>query len=162
MGPGRLADEYTHAAGRFVREVMTRDVCAVTEDTPVADMVALMEQRRVKRLPVMRGTQLVGIVTRQNLLRALAGAAAAAPAIESDAAIRERLIAELKNTPWAPAGIDPVVTDGKVRLVGTIFDDRQREALIVAAENVPGVKAVEDELIWIEPTSGMVVEPRAA
>jgi osmotically-inducible protein OsmY len=68
----------------------------------------------------------------------------------------------LKDKAWAPVSIDPVVTNGKVRLIGTITDERQGEALIVAAENIPGVKSVEDELTWIEPTSGMVIAHRAA
>ena len=58
--------------------------------------------------------------------------------------------------------IDVFVEDGKVKLVGTIFDDRQRDAVRVAAENIPGVNSVEDQLAWIEPTSGMVIGPRAA
>ena len=49
-----------------------------------------------------------------------------------------------------------------MKLVGTIFDDRQRDAVRVAAENIPGVNSVEDQLAWIEPTSGMVIGPRAA
>jgi len=101
-------------------------------------------------------------VTRRNLLRAVVGSASTGTVSESDQAIRDRLLDELKKQPWAPLMIDPVVVDGKVKLVGTIIDDRQREALTVAAENIPGVKSVEDALIWIEPTSGMVIEPRAA
>lgn len=162
MGSGRLAGEYTHAAGRRVHEVMTRDVYSVSEDAPLSDIVDMMERRHIKRLPVLRRQQVVGIVTRQNLLRAVIGSASAGTIGESDKAIRDRLLEELKKQPWAPLIIDPIVVDGKVKLVGTIVDDRQREALTVAAENIPGVKSVEDALIWIEPTSGMVIEPRAA
>jgi CBS-domain-containing membrane protein len=162
IGAGRLGEEYAHAAGRLVHQVMTQDVWTVREDTPVDEIVDLMERRHVKRLPVMRGSRVVGIVTRQNLMRAVAGAAATASVSQGDAAIRARFLDEVKNKPWAPLTIDPVVSDGKVRLCGTILDGRQREALIVAAENIPGVKSVEDELVWIEPMSGMVIEPRSA
>lgn len=162
MGPGRLADEYTRAAGRLVHEVMTREVCTVSEDAPLSDVVGLMEKHHIKRLPVMKGGKLVGLITRQNLLQALVGSVGAAHTNESDKAIRDRLLDELKKQPWAPLAIDIVVADGKVTLTGTIFDNRQREALVVAAENIPGVRGIEDQLIWIEPMSGTVIEPRAA
>ena len=162
MGPGALAAEYAHAAGRLVAEVMTRDVLTVTEETSLKEVVDLMERHRVKRLPVVRGREVVGIVTRQNLLHAMVGHRSAAEAVATDDnTIRERLLAELKAQPWAPL-IDIFVEGGKVTLSGTIFDDRQRDAVRVAAENIPGVKSIEDQLAWIEPTSGMVIEPRAA
>jgi CBS domain-containing protein len=162
MGPGRLGEEYTHAAGRRVGEVMTRDVFTVAEDTPVSDIVALMERRHIKRVPVVRGSQPVGMVTRTNLMRAVAKAIPDAAVNDSDQMIRDRLLEVVKDKPWAPVVFDPVVTNGKVRLIGTIMDERQGEALKVAAENIPGVKSVEDELVWIEPMSGMVIEHRAA
>ena len=92
----------------------------------------------------------------------MVGHRSAAEAVATDDnTIRERLLAELKAQPWAPL-IDVFVEDGKVTLSGTIFDGRQRDAVRVAAENIPGVKSIEDQLAWIEPTSGMVIEPRAA
>jgi CBS domain-containing protein len=160
-GPGRLAGEYTRTAGQFVKEVMTRDVCVVTEETTLQDVVNLMEDRHIKRLPVIRGKQVVGIVTRQNLLRALVGLARAKPSITNDDAIRERLLTDMSKQSWAPL-LNVIVTNGHVKLIGTIFDDRQRDALRVLAENVPGVTSIEDELVLIEPISGMVVGPVAA
>jgi CBS domain-containing protein len=119
-----------------------------------------MERYRVKRLPVVRGDKVVGIVTRQNLMRALANLALAAhPVAADDATIRERLLAELKRQSWAPVGlIDVVVKDGVVKLSGALTDERERQAIRVAAENIPGVKKVEDHLIWIEPNTGVIVE----
>jgi CBS domain-containing protein len=163
-GPGRLADEYAHARGRKVRDVMTPDLHTVAEDAPLDEIVETMERRHVKRVPVLRGRTLAGIVTRSNLLRAIAGLAhAVAPASADDAAIREKLVAELKKQPWAPvAAVDIAVADGVVTLSGAILDDRQRHALRVAAENIPGVKKVEDHLVWIEPMSGTVIEAPAS
>ena len=164
IGPGRLADEYAHACGRKVHEVMTRDVHWVTEATPLEEIVQLMERRRIKRVPVLHGHSVVGIVTRANLLRALASVAREVrPAAADDRTIRDRLLAELKRQPWAPSAlIDVLVRDGKVQMWGAIIDERQREALHVAAENIPGVKDVDDHLVWVEPTSGMVMEPEQA
>ena len=160
LGPGRLATEYVHASGRKVSEVMTPDVHTVTEDAPLEQVVHLMERHRVKRIPVVRGDQVVGIVTRANLMRALASLALAEqPAAADDAAIRERLLAELNKERWAPVGLmDVVVKDGVVKLSGALTDERQRQAIRVAAANIPGVKKVEDHLIWIEPNTGVVVE----
>jgi CBS domain-containing protein len=162
MGPGRMAAEYSHSHGSKVSEVMTADVQTVDDVTPLEDIVELMERHRIKRVPVMCGGEVVGIVTRSNLMRAMVSLArtAHAPA-EDDAAIRERLLAEMDKEQWAPvATANVVVHDGVVELWGVIIDERQREALKVAAENIPGVKAVNDHLVWIEPVSGMTIEPQ--
>jgi len=100
-------------------------------------------------------------VTRANLMHEMVSMARVEPAApKGDAEIRERLLGEIKTQEWAPAAmVNVVVRDGVVELWGAIIDDRQREALKVAAENIPGVKAVKDHLVWIEPTSGMVIEP---
>jgi CBS domain-containing protein len=89
LGPGMIASDYVQSHARRVEEVMTPNVWTVSEEAPLADIVALMEKRRIKRLPVMRGDELVGIVSRANLLRALAGVAGEiAPAPKTDEAIR--------------------------------------------------------------------------
>ena len=162
MGPGRLAVEYAHSHGSKVAEVMTTEVHTVTEDTTLEDIVELMERRRIKRVPVMRGKEVVGMVTRSNLMRAMVSLARAEqkPA-NDDATIRETLLAEMQKESWAPAAmVNVVVRDGIVELWGVVIDERQREALKVAAENIPGVRAVKDHMVWLEPTSGMVIEPR--
>ncbi|HTL63816.1 MAG TPA: CBS domain-containing protein [Pseudolabrys sp.] len=164
MGPGRLAVEYSHSHGSKVAEVMTTDVHTVTEDTSLEDIVDLMERRRIKRVPVMRGKKVVGMVTRSNLMHAMVSLARAEPKpAKGDAAIRETLLAEMQKESWAPAAmVNVVVRDGVVELWGVIIDERQREALKIAAENIPGVRAVKDHMVWVEPTSGIVIEPRGA
>jgi hypothetical protein len=157
LGPGRLADEYVQSSGRQVSQVMTPDPKTITPQTPLEEVVRLMEHHRIKRLPVVHDSKVVGIVSRANLLRALASVAREVkPEASDDATIREQIIAECAKQPWAPR-INVVVCDGVVSLSGVITDDRARQAFIVAAENVPGVKAVQDRLAWIEPTSGMVL-----
>jgi CBS domain-containing protein len=158
MGP-RLASEYVQTSGRKVGDVMTAEVRSVTEDAPLEEIVHLMERHQINRVLVVRDGKLVGIVTRANLLHALATVAAETkPGPASDTSIRERLYAELKSQPWAPVGlINVVVRNGVVHLSGTLLDERHRGAIRVAAENIPGVKAVEDHLVWIDPVSGMVM-----
>ena len=160
MGPGRLAEEYVRTHGRRIAEVMTRDPVGVRPDTPLAEIVALMERHRIKRVPVLDGDVPVGILSRADLLRGLAGALAEAPAAAgSDEEIRERILAELARAAWVPRdGIAITVENGVVDLNGVILDEKERVALRVAAENVPGVSAVEDHLVWVEPVSGTVIE----
>lgn len=161
ISPGRLAEEYEHSHGRKVEEVMTLDPVTITEHTPLDEIVELMERRRIKRVPVMRGKQLVGIVSRANLLQALASLTRGMKSNDAaDWAIRDQILAEFKREMWAPiAMVDVTVRKGIVDLWGTILDERERKALIVAVENVPGVKTVHDHLVWLEPMSGIFVEP---
>ena len=161
MGPGRIAAEYSHSHGSKVSEVMTTDVQTVDVSTQLEDIVDLMERRRIKRVPVLCGGLMVGIITRSNLMHAMVSLARTAqPVATDDASIREQLLAEMQKEQWAPvASANVVVHDGVVELWGVIIDERQREALKIAAENIPGVKAVKDHLVWIEPTSGVTIEP---
>jgi CBS domain-containing protein len=161
LGPGRLAGDYVKTHGRRVEEIMTREVVAIGPETTVAELVETMEHRGIKRLPVLDGDALVGIVSRTDLMRALADIldhAETAPV--DDDAIRERVLAELQRAQgWAPrSGISVTVKDGVVELNGAIFAEKERAAIRVAAENVPGVKGVEDRLVWVEPVSGTVIE----
>jgi CBS domain-containing protein len=160
VGPGRLADEYVHTHARKVEDVMTVEPFTVSEDTSLDDVVQVMEKRRIKRLPVMRDNRLVGIVSRSNLLHALASMAPTAPApSQTDEAIRKNLLAELDRQKWAPvAALNVIVQDGVVDLWGTITDERERRALIVVAQNIPGVKNVNDHVVWIDTMSGMVID----
>jgi CBS domain-containing protein len=161
VGPGKLADEYVHTHARKIADVMTPEPYTITEDTALVDVVQLMEKRRIKRLPVVRGKKLIGIVSRANLLHALASLAPQVPSSTSaltDETIRNLLLTELEHQKWAPtAFLNVVVRNGIVELWGTITDERERGALVLAARNVPGVKDVKDNLVWVEPTSGVVI-----
>ena len=160
LGPGRLAADYVHTHGRKVEEVMTRDAVSVTEDASLDAIVRLMERRRIKRVPVLRAGKLVGIVSRANLLRALASVAGELrPAAASDAELRRLVLTELEKQPWSSGNaINVVVRNGIVQFWGVISDDRQRDALRVMVENIAGAKGVTDNLIWVEPMSGLVIE----
>ncbi|MBV9238722.1 MAG: CBS domain-containing protein, partial [Xanthobacteraceae bacterium] len=125
IGSGKLANEYVHTSGRKVRDVMTYDVQTVAEDASLDDIVQQMERHQIKRLPVVRGGKLVGIVTRANLLRALASVVGETKPVAAadDASIRTRIYAELQKQPWAPVNmLDVVVRDGTVHLWGVLLD----------------------------------------
>ena len=161
LGTGRLAKDYVHSHGRIVEEIMTPEPVTVSEYTSLEDVARLMEQHHIKRLPVMRDEKLVGMVTRANLIQAIAARGHAIPPLtDSDQAIRAGILNEIAQQPWAPAPlINVTVKDGVVEIFGVVTDGRQQEALKVLIENTRGVKAVKNELAWIEPMSGTVILP---
>ena len=128
----------------------------MTEDTPLEELVQLMERNNVKRAPVVREAALVGIVTRTDLLRAVANLARDIPdPTADDDHIRSRVIASIEKNEWQPPQLGVTVRDGIVHLSGMITDERSRRATIVAAENVDGVKLVHDHLHLFDATSGL-------
>jgi CBS domain-containing protein len=158
--PGHLAEVYKQTHGRKVGEVMTTDVSSIDQSLPLESAVSLMQKRRVKRLPVMDGDKLVGIITRADFIRALGSFVTEAyEAPTSDAEIRTRILSEAEHQSWAPKGtLDIRVRDGNVQLRGTIMDERQRGALKVLVENVPGVRDVRDYLICLDPIGATVLQ----
>jgi CBS domain-containing protein len=144
---GQSAIEYVHERGRRVSEIMTPNPVTIAEDTPLEDIAGIMERRNVKRLPVMREDQVVGIVTRSDLLRAVATLARGIPdPTPDDDHIRGAIIAAIEGARWAPCRFNVIVSDGVAHLSGIVTDERCRQAAIVAAENVTGVRQVHDEL----------------
>ena len=146
--PGRLAEEYVHSHAHAVADLMTREVVTISADASLADAVELMVRHHVRRLPVVSENGVIGMLSRGDLLHAfLVALPKDTPAPLDDAAIASRLEAELGQQPWIASGsISASVADGAVVLRGTIRDPRQRNALRVVAENIPGVKRVADEL----------------
>ena len=145
----RLAGDYIKSHSGNVKDVMTRDVLSVTETTSVADIAILLETNRIKRVPVLRDGKLVGIVSRANLVRALAMTVnePTSSTEADDRTIRDDLLAELKAQRWAevaPANI--TVKDGVVHLWSSYLSEQEKRALVVAAENIPGVRRVEDHM----------------
>jgi CBS domain-containing protein len=145
----QLAGDYIKSHSGSVKDVMTRDVLSVSDTTPVADIAILLEANRIKRVPVLRDGKLVGIVSRANLVRALAMTInePSSSAEADDRRIRDRLLAELKAQKWAevsPANV--TVKDGVVHLWSSYYSEQEKRALVVAAENIPGVRRVEDHM----------------
>ena len=143
----RLASDYARSHGRKAAEIMTRDVVTIADSTPLDEVARLLESRRIKRVPVTRDGKLVGIVSRRNVLQALASRLSAPPVTADDKAIRLAFYRELRQQAWAGGGlINAVVADGVVHLWGIAPDEAQRLAIVAAAESIPGVRAVEDHL----------------
>lgn len=144
-----LASEFTKTHGQRAKDVMTREVVTVTEETPLAKIARLLEEGRIKRVPVVRDSRIVGIVSRADLLRALAvqDIKPMVPVSQDDRVIRDQLLAVLKREPWADTHLlNILVSDGVVHLWGLVGSDAEQKALRVAAETIPGVRGVEDHL----------------
>jgi CBS domain-containing protein len=156
---GDSAVDYIQEHGRKVSDVMTSDPITVSEDATLEEIVDTMETNGVKRLPVMRGDKLVGLVSRANLMQAVASLAREIPdPTADDDHIRSRVIAALDKNDWSPFGLNVIVRDGIVHLSGVITDERSRQAAIVAAQNVAGVNKVHDHLCWVDTMSGMFLK----
>src|SRR5271169_5814083 len=145
----QLAGDYIKSHSANVKDVMTRDVISVSDTTPLADIAILLEANRIKRVPVVRDGKLVGIVSRANLVRALAMTTnePSSKAKVDDHTIRDKLLAELKAQKWAevsPANV--TVKDGVVHLWSSYLSEQEKRALVVAAETTPGVRRVEDHM----------------
>ncbi|ACL60987.1 CBS domain-containing protein [Methylobacterium nodulans] len=160
ISPGRLAEAYARERGRQVGDVMTKEVVTASPDTPLDEIVDLMARRRIKRVPVVDKGRMIGIVTRADLLRALRRAleqAREAPP-RNDAAIRADVEAAFLDAGFIPLELIEVsVTNGIVTLRGSLTDERQRAAIHAAAESVPGVVGLRDDLTWVDPMSGLVL-----
>jgi CBS domain-containing protein len=155
LGPSLAANDYVHERGRKVGEIMTPDPLTVTEDATLEEIVKVMEEKHVKRLPVLHKDRLVGIVTRANLLQVVADFARDVPdPTADDDHIRNRVFAAIENTDWSPIALTVTVRNGIVQLGGVLSEERSRQAAIVAAENVSGVKKVYDHLCWVDPIPG--------
>ena len=135
-------------------DLMTRDVVGVTEDTPLREIAGLLEKHHIKRVPVTRDEQLVGIVSRANLLHGLAakGAESTGPSSSDDQTIREKLLHALSmEAGLDTALINVIVSDGVVQFWGLVGSGTEKKAAQIAAENTPGVKAVENHLGQVPP-----------
>lgn len=147
VGRNPLPAMYVKSHGQRARDVMTRKVVWVPEDASLSRIADLLAARRIRRVPVLRGDRLVGIVTRADLVRAVRARCGrvAAPQRPSDDDIRNALLKELEQQPWWRASLSVVyVTEGVVCFRGFVDSEAERHAARVAAENVPGVRAVQD------------------
>jgi len=142
-----LAGDFAKAHGRWVGDVMSTNVVTAAEETPLAEIATLLEKHRIKRVPIVRDGRPVGVVSRSNLIQALATAKAPiTTADENDRNIRDKVLNRLAQQPWT--GFDSrnvIVTGGNVHLWGLVGSEPEHQALLALAREVPGVVTVTDE-----------------
>lgn len=143
-----LQERFLKSHGQQVGDVMTRDPVVVAPDTPVAEIATILEKHRIKRVPVVQDDRVLGIVSRANLLHALASAPVQRPPRTSDDRALRQAVLELFTEESGLGGslVNVTVTDGKVGLWGTARSDTEEQALVVAVRSVPGVRSVESNL----------------
>ena len=141
------AKDFARLHGQRAGDVMTTELVTVGEEMPAGDIAQLMEERGVKRVPVLRYGKLVGIVSRADLLGLAFGPAATPEAAVSDARLLREVERALRAQPWADAHlVFPSVEDGVVTFHGWCRAPEVQRALRVLAEGVVGVKGVQMDL----------------
>jgi CBS domain-containing protein len=159
VSSGKRAEEYVQTHGRRIEDVMSPQPVTISPNASLEELIDLMTSRKIKRVPVVDKDELVGIVARSDVMRAVLRALpASSEAADDDERLRTAITDELARHSWS-AAVRVKVTHGEAELSGVIFDERAREAARVAAENVRGVTKVVDQLCWIEPMSGMYLMP---
>jgi CBS domain-containing protein len=146
-----LAREFVKSHARRVADVMTRKVITASPETPLREIADLMEEHAIKRVPIVEDGKVVGIVSRANLLQALADCSDDSDWEESDRVLRQRVLDGIKDMPWASRPFTVAVTNGRADLRGYVFSQDEKAAVRVAAEATPGVREVTDELQVLRP-----------
>jgi CBS-domain-containing membrane protein len=146
------ATEYIKSHSRKVADVMTRDLITAKPDTPLGDIAGLLERNQIKRVPIVEGGKLVGIVSRANILQALASATRKLPSLMTadDSELRKKVVSQMASEPWRPTMLTVTVQDGTVDLWGLVHSVEQKKAAQLAAETTPGVRAVVNN-IFVQP-----------
>jgi CBS domain-containing protein len=143
-----LAADYIKAHAKRISDLMTRRVITASPEMPLDEIAALMEQSGIKRIPLVRDGRLVGIVSRANLVQAVASSGSKLDILISDTAIRDKLLAHLRSQSWAHTDLlNVTVNDGVVDLWGIQESETERTAIRVAAEGISGVRAVNDRML---------------
>lgn len=144
-----MASDYVRSHAVKIADIMTRKVVTAAPETPLYEIAMLLEKHGIKRIPIVdKADRLVGIVSRANLLQAVASARPKLEISPADSVIRKKLLGELRAQPWAHTfNLTATVENGVVDLWGYAPSAAERTAIRIAAEAIPGVVAVNDHLL---------------
>lgn len=157
LAPETSARDFVKTSGRRIGEIMTATVMTVQADSPLIDAVGLMTSRRIKQIPIIAQGALVGLLSRKNLLSVLVERLVAVDdTIRSDDFMATMIRKSIARSKWAPRdGVRVAVDGGDATLSGPIFSDVERQALLIIAETTGGIKAVHDQMVFVDPSSGI-------
>lgn len=141
-----MAAEFVKTHGLTAGDVMTTEVVTMAPETPLSEIADAMERHGCKRIPIVEKGQILGIVSRANLVQALASGMKTAQDRDADEKLRETIIAHLREQPWGQAMINVIVRDGEVGLWGVVDSEVEKKAVHIAVESLPGVRVVQDNL----------------
>src|SRR6516164_10290841 len=147
------AKEFVKSHAKRVSDVMTREVITAQPETPLREIVNLMEKHSIKRVPIVQDKLVVGIVSRVNLLQVLARVHDNTDWVESDRVLHQRFIDSIKDQPWAGRPFNIIVNDRCADLWGFVYSVDEKTAVRVAAEATPGIESVSDHLGIVPHTS---------
>jgi CBS domain-containing protein len=151
VGRGRIGADFVQSHGRTIGEIMTPQPVTVSEDTALPEIVRTMENRNVKRLPVVNGDRLVGIVTYTDFVQAIADLDPEVPGpTPCDDILRSEILTALDAAACKACRFNVVVRDGIAYLSGAVRNDNERLTAAVAARSVTGVREVRDRM-WLYP-----------
>ena len=150
-GNQALVAECANSHGRKITEIMSPEVVTASPDMSLQDVAALLEKNRIRQVPIVSGGRMVGIVSRANLIQALATARrqVSAATATSDSMIREDLMSRLATKPWVRSSrINVIVHDGTVELWGAVPSRAEQQEIRILAEAAAGVRSVHDNLLY--------------
>jgi CBS domain-containing protein len=149
--PEETARNYVKAHGNHASDVMTRHVVTVNEDTSIQEVAETLEKHRIKRVPVMSGHKLVGIISRANVIRGLAAQRTVTESIIDDRTIKASVEKALSEAGVRRTFLDVIVSGGVVTLWGMVETLEEKQAVRVAAEMAPGATTVLDHVSIMSP-----------
>lgn len=142
----RLAREFQKATGVTVGEIMTPRVITVSPELPIESVAAILDGHRIRRVPVVHEGQLVGIVSRGDLIKALANEPVPTEVPHSDAELIATMKARIAAESWGPRGLVIHAQDGVLSLWGLVETEAERSALETMARSIGGVKRIDDQI----------------
>lgn len=130
-------------------DIMCRYVISVDDNAKLSEVADILDTNNLKRVPVLKAGRMVGIITRGDLVRALANADATTSGQVADAAELQKALNErIGKQNWLnPAYINVVVTDRSVELWGLVGSHDQHKALLILAEETAGARHIDDHLV---------------
>ena len=140
------AKDFVKSHAKRVSDVMTREVITAQPETPLREIVDLMEKHNIKRVPILRDNRVVGIVSRVNLLQVLARTTDTTDSVESDRELHQRFVRSIKDQPWSGRPFNIIINNRRADLWGFVYSVDEKTAVRVAAEATPGIESVADHL----------------
>jgi len=145
FGQAERAAEYVKTHGQKAGDVMTTELITVDVDATIGEIAFLLEKNRIKRVPVTENGELVGLVSRANLIRTLAAGGGGKELAGNDAAIREAFLKELNEAGLRTHLMNVIVDNGIAQVFGLVRSEAEKRAIRVASENVIGISQLKDE-----------------
>lgn len=151
MDGDTLARDFVKTHGTRTSDIMSPFVITVAAEADLAQVAQTLDTNNIKRVPVMEGDKLVGIITRGDLVRALiASRTKEQSAGLDDVALQKRIMERIERQPWLnQTYLSAAVLDGVVELAGFVTSEAQHQALRVLVEEVGARRIVDNVKVGV-------------